>query len=506
MTIKRVILGLLTALAVLLLGQNLLSSWSQPQIQSRLQLYQTNLVLQAAELQADPTVASAQAALLGDKPLKAALEQYETVQKAAEKNLQHTEQLLEAATDSDDRKELEASIAKLQKLLVELNLNLGTLQSVQNNSTAAQTAWNRAIQQAGDNPQLEPLSKTAASLAGLWSNPPQVFPDVESRLKQNLTGWFRNRSLEKLYALQQRQTALQTLQAEEQPLARRAFNSLAIVAGVPALGFAIGLGILLFLLGQLIWRRKSALLNVGNLAPWNTPWDGEIVWQVLIVGFFFVGQVLLPIVLGLVQQVLRLELSDLGERGKAAYILANYGLLAAGGLGVLFWSIRAWLPLPDGWFRVSLRGRWWLWGLGGYVAALPLVVAVSLVNQQIWQGRGGSNQILPIALESKDGVAVAVFFATAAIAAPIFEEILFRGFLLPSLTRYMPVWGAIVLSSFLFAVAHLNLSEVLPLMTLGMVLGFVYARSRNLLASMLVHGLWNAGTLLSLVTLGQGGS
>lgn len=87
--------------------------------------------------------------------------------------------------------------------------------------------------------------------------------------------------------------------------------------------------------------------------------------------------------------------------------------------------------------------------------------------------------------------------------APLFEEIMFRGFLLPSLTRYVPVWGSIILSAFLFAIAHMSLSEVLPLMTLGIILGFVYVKSRNLLAPMLLHSLWNSGTLLSLFILGS---
>ncbi|MDA0673643.1 MAG: CPBP family intramembrane metalloprotease, partial [Cyanobacteria bacterium] len=90
-----------------------------------------------------------------------------------------------------------------------------------------------------------------------------------------------------------------------------------------------------------------------------------------------------------------------------------------------------------------------------------------------------------------------------AIAAPLFEEVLFRGFLLPSLTRYMPVGGAIVLSSFIFAAAHLSLSEVLPLMVLGMVLGVVYTRSRNLLAPMLLHSAWNSVTMIGLFLLGS---
>ncbi|NJN48928.1 MAG: CPBP family intramembrane metalloprotease [Alkalinema sp. RL_2_19] len=101
-----------------------------------------------------------------------------------------------------------------------------------------------------------------------------------------------------------------------------------------------------------------------------------------------------------------------------------------------------------------------------------------------------------------DPIALGLIFFTAAIAAPIFEETLFRGFLLPSLTRYMPTWGAILLSGLIFAVVHLSLSEVLPLMTLAIVLGFVYTKTQNLMASMLLHSLWNSGTLVALFLLG----
>ncbi len=178
--------------------------------------------------------------------------------------------------------------------------------------------------------------------------------------------------------------------------------------------------------------------------------------------------------------------------------------MASGAISVLYLSIKRFLPLDSGWFRFNLRGKWFLWGFGGYCAALPVVVVVSLINQQIWQGQGGSNPLLQLALESQDSLALGIFFLTAAIAAPLFEEFLFRGFLLPSLTRYMSVWWAIIASSFLFAIAHLSLSEVLPLFALGIVLGVVYTRSRNLLAPMLLHSLWNSGTLLSLFILGSG--
>jgi membrane protease YdiL (CAAX protease family) len=178
--------------------------------------------------------------------------------------------------------------------------------------------------------------------------------------------------------------------------------------------------------------------------------------------------------------------------------------MALGGILVLYFSLKAFLPLPPGWFKFKLISNWFVWGFGGYLIAIPLVLLVSLINQQIWHGQGGSNPILFLALQAQDRVALAIFFITASLAAPIFEEIMFRGFLLPSLTRYMSVSTAIILSAFIFAIAHLSLSEVLPLATLGIILGVIYTRSRNLLAPMLLHSLWNSGTLISLFVLGSG--
>jgi hypothetical protein len=71
MTIKRIVLVILTVLAIALIGQDLLASWSQPQFQSRLELYQTNLVLQATEWQDDdPGLVSVRKGIIGAEPTK----------------------------------------------------------------------------------------------------------------------------------------------------------------------------------------------------------------------------------------------------------------------------------------------------------------------------------------------------------------------------------------------------------------------------------------------------
>jgi uncharacterized protein len=519
MTIKRVILAVLTVFAIVLIGQDLIQSWGRPQFQGQLELYQTKLVLEAGEWQGkDSNLESARKSLVGDKPLQTATEQYQEARRAAQKGLAQSQAQSQAQSpvqsqaDSQKRSSpasptasTTASTAKIERTIVELDLRLGILQAKQNQVQSALEVWDRVGQQTSD-PSLEPLGKTAAVLAGLWSDPPRLLPDAESILRKNLDGWFRYRSLSQLYPLQQRQAALQDLEIEEQQAAQTALSKLVIVGGLPIVACLIGVGILLFVIGQRLVRGKQSILSGEMSATWSTPWNGETIWEVLIFGFFSVGQLLLPIAIGLVQSVGRFNPAALDERSKALYILSNYVLLSAGGLTVLYLCLKPFLPLPEGWFRVRWFSNWPLWGVGGYFAALPLVILISLLNQLIWQGQGGSNPILPIALQGKDPVALAIFFSTAAIAAPIFEEILFRGFLLPSLTRYFPTWGAIALSSLIFATAHLSLSEVLPLTVLGMILGFVYSRSNNLLSSMLLHSLWNSGTLLSLFVLGSSSS
>ncbi|WP_204368661.1 CPBP family intramembrane glutamic endopeptidase [Neosynechococcus sphagnicola] len=327
-----------------------------------------------------------------------------------------------------------------------------------------------------------------------------LLPDAEPQIQAHLQGWFRYQALAKLYQLQQRPDELAALQEAEQVLAEQVLVKLALVSVMPGLGVIIGIGLLIVIVSQRLIKGQQSWLAQNSALGWSTPWDGEVVWQVLILTFFVVGQIVLPLCFGL----LGLDTAHFGARSQALLILVNYLLFGLAGFLILYLSIRQFLPLPAGWFRFNLRGHWLAWGLGGYLVAIPLVIVVSLVNDQIWQGRGGSNPLLPIALEGRNSFAMACFLITAAVAAPLFEEVMFRGFLLPSLTRYLSVNGSIFISSLLFAIAHLSLSEILPLTVLGMVLGFVYTRSRNLLSPILVHGLWNSGTLLTLFILGSG--
>jgi hypothetical protein len=340
-----------------------------------------------------------------------------------------------------------------------------------------------------------PAMRTADTLIRLWQD--SASPENEAWLQDSLDGWFEYRALDQLYQIQGREGDRTRIQTQEQDTAQAKLLKLALVGTMPALGGIVGIGLMIWLVAQRVLRGSQSVLRQNAGRGWEIPWSGEIIWQVLILGFFFVGQIVLPLVLG----SLGIGGAGLSSRGRAIFSLVYYLLMAAGSLGVLWWSIRPW-PWPQDMFTFTPSRSALLWGLGGYFVAVPLMFGVALLNQQIWQGQGGSNPLLQTVLEEQDGVALLVFFLTAAIAAPIFEEILFRGFLLPSLTRYTPVGWAIALSALIFAAAHLSLSEVLPLTLLGAVLGFVYTRSRSLISPMVLHSAWNSATMLGLFILG----
>jgi membrane protease YdiL (CAAX protease family)/exonuclease VII small subunit len=523
MTLKRLVLiFILTPIAVLLAVSALFSSWQEPQFQSRLELYQTNIALQAQAWQSedsnDDNLQAVQEAILGEQPLESSTKQYEDARQSVQANLDKVNSKLAqlrsqpeitpiapkplpevpptAKTSKQGQQQLQQSLKQLQKLLAELDLRLGILQAQQGQTDTAVKTWSELQQRSDINPE---FGETAAVLSGMWSNPPRLLQNSQERIQKNLEGWFRSTALVELYQLQQRQDALSAVKAAQQESAAQAVIKLAVIGTIPTLAALIGLILLIFLVAQRLLKGKASLLAQNADVLWSTPWDGETILQVFIVGFFFMGQIFVPLLLSLLP--IPRPVGDV--RLQAFYVLVSYLLVASGALLVLYFSLKRFFPLPEFWFRFRFQDKWFLWGLGGYCAALPIVVVVSLINQQLWQGQGGSNPLLQLALESQDGVALGIFFSTAAIAAPFFEEILFRGFLLPSLTRYLPVWGAILISSLLFAIAHLSLSEILPLTALGIVLGVVYTRSRNLLAPMLLHSLWNSGTLLSLFVLGS---
>jgi len=147
----------------------------------------------------------------------------------------------------------------------------------------------------------------------------------------------------------------------------------------------------------------------------------------------------------------------------------------------------------------DLTKRAVLWGLAGFAAALPLVWTLSLLSLVLVGG--GTHPAIPIFINSDSTLDRVLLLGTICLLAPIFEEFLFRGFLLNRFNKMLGVYSGTALSALVFAAIHLSLGSFLPLMGLGVILAIIARHSGSLWASVVTHALWNLMNVLFLQLL-----
>jgi uncharacterized protein len=82
---------------------------------------------------------------------------------------------------------------------------------------------------------------------------------------------------------------------------------------------------------------------------------------------------------------------------------------------------------------------------------------------------------------------------TVCLLAPVLEEMLFRGVILRSFLSQYTRWQAIVGSAVLFGFAHLNLYQFMAGLLTGVLLGWLYERTRSLIPCIALHAAYNTG-------------
>ncbi|HLF72932.1 MAG TPA: type II CAAX endopeptidase family protein [Anaerolineales bacterium] len=87
------------------------------------------------------------------------------------------------------------------------------------------------------------------------------------------------------------------------------------------------------------------------------------------------------------------------------------------------------------------------------------------------------------------------FFLVGVLFAPFVEEIFFRGFLFQGFRQRYGWVRAALLSSAIFAVAHLDPVSLIPTFILGLVLAFLYQRANSLWPGIILHLLVNGASL-----------
>lgn len=268
------------------------------------------------------------------------------------------------------------------------------------------------------------------------------------------------------------------------------------------------LPLLTVLVGSLLLLVQIIRALRGRLQPWPAM-EGpglSLIDLVLLVagGFVVISAVGVPLVaLPLVASVTAgLE----SPRREAVTVVINYSVMALPSLLILWRQLKA-LPRDQ-----APQGGWLQWRLrpwpgaissavAGWLMVTPVVVVTGWLLVRLVGDPGGSNPLLELVLGSKDPLALFLLGWTAVVLAPLFEETIFRGALLPVLAKRWGTAGGVVLSALLFAMAHISIGELAPLTVLGVGLALLRVSTGRLLPSVLMHALWNAITFLNLLVL-----
>lgn len=94
-------------------------------------------------------------------------------------------------------------------------------------------------------------------------------------------------------------------------------------------------------------------------------------------------------------------------------------------------------------------------------------------------------------------------FLSAVIAAPIAEEIFFRGIILEGFLKNYSPQKAIVCSALMFGIYHLNPWQAIGATVSGLVIGWIYWRTRSLVPGIFLHASNNLATFSILYLSGN---
>lgn len=91
------------------------------------------------------------------------------------------------------------------------------------------------------------------------------------------------------------------------------------------------------------------------------------------------------------------------------------------------------------------------------------------------------------------------------VYAPLLEEIVFRGAFLKALLEEYKLNKAILISAVIFSIIHINPAQLIPTFLAGLLLGWIYYRTKNLSLCIILHAINNiAYVVLFKMTDGNG--
>ncbi|MBC1516807.1 CPBP family intramembrane glutamic endopeptidase [Listeria immobilis] len=142
-----------------------------------------------------------------------------------------------------------------------------------------------------------------------------------------------------------------------------------------------------------------------------------------------------------------------------------------------------------------LRSALWVIGgvIGLYFAQIICSIIISLIS-------GSINESVNTERLVNLTKAAPIFLLFISILGPILEELVFRKVIFGGLSNVMNIHVAAVISSLFFGLLHGDISFLLTYFVIGLILCFLYTKTKRISVSMGAHILMN--TIVLLISLG----
>ncbi|MFL0361478.1 CPBP family intramembrane glutamic endopeptidase [Pseudobacillus sp. 179-B 2D1 NHS] len=133
------------------------------------------------------------------------------------------------------------------------------------------------------------------------------------------------------------------------------------------------------------------------------------------------------------------------------------------------------------------------WGaIGGWAMVLIIASIFLIIAGDLFE-LGYGNKKTDSLQSHLNFINFTIGFISAAVISPVYEEILYRGFLYRWLrSKYGLVIGMIG-SSFIFMLVHIPTYNVLPITFIsGLVFSWTYEKTKSIIPGMIIHAIFNA--------------
>lgn len=136
-------------------------------------------------------------------------------------------------------------------------------------------------------------------------------------------------------------------------------------------------------------------------------------------------------------------------------------------------------------------------------ALMPVMILIGLATQAVLKILNippESQAVLRLLLDQDQSWLLAAGLFFAVVGAPVSEEILFRGILLPALSKWMTTPSAVIVSSLVFALIHFSPQQMPALFVLSLLLSLSYLYTRRLETAIALHAMFN-GIMITIAIL-----